>query len=249
MLLSANLSNMSSSSRMLALVSVVAVLAQLVDAFAFSSSTLCQTFADASRQGRATRSWRPSSSSRTTALTMMAKNRRERRYADGKGKKSSASKGPKRQPSGPGSDAKWLQVLDKAPEMEIGSVKVVSGKYKGDDKFFTLATHGGNFFAVSEACGRCKFPMINGKVKLLKDGGKAEDVKEGVEQDPEAEVAIGCPLCGAMFDLRTGAIAGEQPKGLAQMLVSKVVSQTPVESIKTYQAQALSTGAVIVRVD
>lgn len=46
--------------------------------------------------------------------------------------------------------------------------------------------------------------QINGKVKLLKDEGKAEDVKEGVEQDPEAEVAIGCPLCGAMFDLRTG---------------------------------------------
>lgn len=47
----------------------------------------------------------------------------------------------------------------------------------------------------------------------------------------------------------SGKIAGEQPKGLAQLFVSKVVSQTPVESIKTYQAQALSTGAVVVRVD
>lgn len=46
--------------------------------------------------------------------------------------------------------------------------------------------------------------QINGKVKLLLGDGKAEDVKVGVEEDPEAEVAIGCPLCGAMFDLRTG---------------------------------------------
>lgn len=37
---------------------------------------------------------------------------------------------------------------------------MVSGKYKGNDKFFTLATYGGKFFAVSEACGRCKFPMV-----------------------------------------------------------------------------------------
>lgn len=52
-----------------------------------------------------------------------------------------------------------------------------------------------------------------------------------------------------MSRLRAGAIAGEQPKGLAQMFVSKVVSQTPAESITTYQAQSLSTGAVVVRVD
>lgn len=38
--------------------------------------------------------------------------------------------------------------------------QVVSGKYKGDDKFFALAKYGGKFFAVSEACGRCKFPMV-----------------------------------------------------------------------------------------
>lgn len=41
-------------------------------------------------------------------------------------------------------------------------------------------------------------------MKLLTGGGKAEDVKPGVEQDPEAEIAIACPLCGAMFNLRTG---------------------------------------------
>lgn len=46
--------------------------------------------------------------------------------------------------------------------------------------------------------------QINGKVKILKGDGKAEDVKAGVEQDPDADVAISCPLCGAMFDLRTG---------------------------------------------
>lgn len=39
--------------------------------------------------------------------------------------------------------------------------KVVSAKYKGNDQFFALATHGGRFFAVSEACGRCKFPMVS----------------------------------------------------------------------------------------
>eukprot|EP00752_Nemacystus_decipiens_P008478 g7575.t1 len=174
---------------------------------------------------------------------MAGKNRRERRYADGKKKKASAKR-----PT-PTSDAKWMQVLDKAPEMETGSVKVVSGKYKGEDKFFTLASHGGNYFAVSEACGRCKFPMINGKVKVLLGEGKAEDVKPGVEEDPDADVAIACPLCGAMFDLRTGKVAGEQPKGLAQTFVSKVVSQTPVENITTYPAKSLSTGAVVVRVD
>eukprot|EP00904_Undaria_pinnatifida_P002739 jgi/Undpi1/12466/HiC_scaffold_5.g02137.m1 len=127
--------------------------------------------------------------------------------------------------------------------------QVVSGKYKGNDKFFTLATHGGKYFAVSEACGRCKFPMINGRVKVLLGEGKAEDVKEGVEDDPEADVGIGCPLCGAIFDMRTGAIAGEQPKGLAQTFVSKIVSQSNVESITPYQAQELSTGAIVVRVD
>ncbi len=46
-----------------------------------------------------------------------------------------------------------------------------------------------------------------------------------------------------------GAIAGEKPQGLGQVLVSKVVSQTPAEKIATYQAQKLSTGAVVVRVD
>lgn len=55
--------------------------------------------------------------------------------------------------------------------------------------------------------------------------------------------------CARTSRLHAGAIAGEQPKGLAQMFVSKVVSQTPTESITTYQAQSLSTGAVVVRVD
>jgi len=45
--------------------------------------------------------------------------------------------------------------------------------------------------------------QINGKVKLLKGEGKVEDVKAGME-DPDAEVGIACPLCGAVFDLRTG---------------------------------------------
>lgn len=38
--------------------------------------------------------------------------------------------------------------------------QVVSGKYKGEDKFFTLAMYAGRFYAVSEACGRCKFPLV-----------------------------------------------------------------------------------------
>ncbi|CAM9824137.1 unnamed protein product [Laminaria digitata] len=179
---------------------------------------------------------------------MAEKNRRARRIIESRKKKAATANAPSK-PTRSSSDAKWLQVLDKAPEMEAGGVKVVSGKYKGDDKFFTLATHGGKFFAVSEACGRCKFPMINGRVKVLLGDGKAEDVKEGAEEDPEADVGIGCPLCGAMFDMRTGAIAGEQPKGLAQTFVSKIVSQSNVESVTPYQAQELSTGAIVVRVD
>ncbi len=50
--------------------------------------------------------------------------------------------------------------------------------------------------------------QINGKVKLLKGEGKVEDVKAGVEEDPDAEVGIACPLCGAVFDLRTGERLG-----------------------------------------
>lgn len=46
--------------------------------------------------------------------------------------------------------------------------------------------------------------QINGRVKVLLGDGKAEDVKEGAEEDAEADVGIGCPLCGAMFDMRTG---------------------------------------------
>lgn len=46
--------------------------------------------------------------------------------------------------------------------------------------------------------------QINGKVKVLKGEGKVEDVKDSADEDPEAEVGIGCPLCGAVFDLRTG---------------------------------------------
>lgn len=46
-----------------------------------------------------------------------------------------------------------------------------------------------------------------------------------------------------------GAIAGEQPKGLAQTFVSKIVSQSDVESVTPYQAQELSSGAIVVRVD
>lgn len=46
--------------------------------------------------------------------------------------------------------------------------------------------------------------QINGRVKVLLGDGKAEEVTEGSEEDPEADVGIGCPLCGAMFDMRTG---------------------------------------------
>lgn len=38
--------------------------------------------------------------------------------------------------------------------------QVVSGKYQEEDKFFTLAAHGGRLFAVSEGCGRCQFPLV-----------------------------------------------------------------------------------------
>ncbi|CAB1119179.1 unnamed protein product [Ectocarpus sp. CCAP 1310/34] len=229
---------MSTSTRILAFLSMVVMLVPLADAFSLGSSAGWQTQAVVRPATRSTKS--------TTTMMMAKKNRRERRYAEAKKKKSSGSK---QQPSGATSSAKWLQVLDNTSELEPGSVKVVSGKYKGEDRVFTLAAYGGTYYAVSEACGRCKFPLINGKVKLLTGGGKAEDLKPGVEQDPEAEIAIACPLCGAMFNLRTGEIAGEQPKGLAQVLVSKVVSQTPAESITTHQAQVLSTGAVVVRVD
>ncbi|CAN0247699.1 unnamed protein product [Ascophyllum nodosum] len=183
-------------------------------------------------------------------LCMMAekKNRKARRLADGQKRKSTSSKSP-RQPARSASDTKWLQVLDVASSIEAGSVKVVSAKYKGEDKFFALATYGGKYFAVSEGCGRCKFPMINGKVKVLVGNGKVEDIKEGEMQDPEASVAAVCPLCGAIFDMTTGLIAGEQPKGLLPSLVSKLVSQTAAEKVTPYQAQALSTGALVVRVD
>ncbi|CAM9650343.1 unnamed protein product [Scytosiphon promiscuus] len=240
---------MSPSARILALVSLVAAITPFSEAFAFSSPAGRPTrHADPATQNHHSSCTGSTRSTRSTRTRMMMaagkKNRRERRFSDGKQKKASANRS-----SGPTSDAKWLQVLDETPEMETGSVKVVSGKYKGEDKFFTLTTHAGEFYAVSEACGRCKFPLINGKVKLLTGEGKVEDVKDGAEQDPDAEVGIGCPLCGAAFNLRTGAIAGEKPEGLAQLLVSKVVSQTPVESITTYQAQALSSGAIVVRVD
>lgn len=49
--------------------------------------------------------------------------------------------------------------------------------------------------------------QINGKVKLLPGEGKVEDVRAGAEEDPEAEVGIACPLCGAVFDLRTGELS------------------------------------------
>ncbi|CAM9473059.1 unnamed protein product, partial [Ectocarpus sp. 12 AP-2014] len=183
---------MSTSTRILVFLSMVVILVPLADAFALGSSAGWHTHAVARA---ATRSTRP-----TTTIMMAKKNRRERRYAEAKNKKSSGSK----QPSGATSSAKWLQVLDNTSELEPGSVKVVSGKYKGEDRVFTLAAYGGTYYAVSEACGRCKFPLINGKVKLLTGGGNAEDVKSGMEQDPEAEIAIACPLCGAMFNLRTG---------------------------------------------
>lgn len=39
----------------------------------------------------------------------------------------------------------------------------MSGKYKGEDRVFTLAAYGGTYYAVSEACGRCKFPLVRVK--------------------------------------------------------------------------------------
>lgn len=178
---------------------------------------------------------------------MMA-NRRSRRMAEDAKKKDKSSKKPSNLPGASKSDAKWLQVLDKTPEIEPGSAKVVSGKYKGEDKFFTLAMYAGRFYAVSEACGRCKFPLINGKLKTLDSDNKAQDVVAGVEEDPDAEVAIGCPLCGAVFNMGTGDVVGEQPEGFAQGLMSKLLSQKIAERMKPYDARALSSGAVVVRV-
>lgn len=56
--------------------------------------------------------------------------------------------------------------------------------------------------------------QINGKVKILGEGGQAEDIKEGEQQDPEAKVGIACPLCGALFDMRTGAARDSGPGDL-----------------------------------
>ncbi|CAM9578032.1 unnamed protein product [Sphacelaria rigidula] len=175
---------------------------------------------------------------------MMANRRGRRRAADAK--KGNSPAGPRSQPGGSG--AKWLQVLDEMPEIPPGSVKVVSGKYQEEDKFFTLAAHGGRLFAVSEGCGRCQFPLINGKVKTLDESGKAQDIVPGVEEDPDSEVAISCPLCGAVFNMGTGDVVGEQPEGIAQGFMSKLLSQKVAERVKPYDARLLSTGEVIIRV-
>lgn len=69
--------------------------------------------------------------------------------------------------------------------------------------------------------------QINGKVKILLGEGKAEDVKAGVEEDPEADVAIACPLCGAMFDLRTGESA--------LLVVTYVLFFFPLEELRMHR--------------
>ncbi|CAM9762436.1 unnamed protein product [Choristocarpus tenellus] len=130
----------------------------------------------------------------------MRANRRARRFSPEKGKGGS----PKNKPSSSGSDAKWLQVLSSEPDLKPSASMVVSGKYKGDELYFSLARQGGRIFAVSEACGRCKFPMINGKVTVESEPGGGGELVDG--EDPEAVVSISCPLCGAKFDMSTGDI-------------------------------------------
>ncbi|CAM9612326.1 unnamed protein product [Discosporangium mesarthrocarpum] len=178
-----------------------------------------------------------------TPLTMG--NRRTRRYS-----KTSSKQAPQTQAAMPVSGAKWLQVLASEPDIKPGSIQVVSGKYKGEDKYFALARHGGRMFATSEACGRCKFPMVKGKVTAI---GKPGDGNGGVElvdgEDPTADLLISCPLCGASFDMKTGEARGSKAQGFMQGLVSNVMSQAPTESITAYDSKVLDSGAVLVRVE
>lgn len=78
------------------------------------------------------------------------------------------------------------------------------------------------------------FLQVNGKVKVLIGEGKAEDVKAGVEEDPEADVAISCPLCGAMFDMTTGECS--------RSFLCVVVVGTL--SLSTYLARSMTTAQV-----
>ncbi|CAM9282261.1 unnamed protein product [Phaeothamnion confervicola] len=129
--------------------------------------------------------------------------------------------------------AKWLEVCQ---ETDIkpgeGATKAIATKVQGKEFLFVLVRHADKVYAISESCGKCKFPLIDGTL---------------VETEASQ---IKCPLCGQTFSLssgKQGALLG--PPGWMQGIVSGIMAKGEVNDIKAYETKVTLSGQVLVRIE
>ncbi|EKU22693.1 hypothetical protein NGA_0482400 [Nannochloropsis gaditana CCMP526] len=172
----------------------------------------------------------PSTSSLTRNAQMLG--RRHGRVLTQAKKRGGAASGPQ---SVTGESLRgFTKVLDVGSELADaeGSQKAV-GPLK-DDKFLLLIRRKeGRVSAIDANCGRCKFPLLKGKV--------SED--PSVEDDEDKGI-ITCPLCAVRFSLASGLVTGAQADNVLQRVSASFFSKQIASGLKTYAAAAGTDGSV-----
>ena len=157
-------------------------------------------------------------------------------------KKSGAAAGPTT--VGGGSLRGFTKVLDVGSELAEaeGSQKAV-GPLGKDNKTFLLLIRrkGGKISSIDANCGRCKFPLLKGKVS--EDLSLADEDTGGKDD----KGIITCPLCAVRFSLGSGLVTGAQADGVLQRVSASFFSKQIATGLKTYEAEAATDGGVYVR--
>uniref|UniRef100_A0A7S2USE0 Rieske domain-containing protein n=1 Tax=Fibrocapsa japonica TaxID=94617 RepID=A0A7S2USE0_9STRA len=130
----------------------------------------------------------------------------------------------------------WIQVFESDEDMDSkeGATKAVEiTDPLGKPAPVLMIRHEGKISSTEIGCGRCQFPLINGKI-----------------MDQDGEPHIECPLCGCGFSLSSGVYKEEmdgQSKGLMQNMMGGFMGKTTPKNIKVYRTEENNVGEVYIK--
>ncbi|GAB5037354.1 Hypothetical protein NocV09_07400090 [Nannochloropsis oceanica] len=129
---------------------------------------------------------------------------------------------------------KVLEVGTELAEAE-GSQKAV-GPLKDDKYLLLIRRKAGAISAIDANCGRCKFPLLKGKIS-----------EDPTIEDEDDKGIITCPLCAVRFSLATGLVTGAKADGVIQQVSASFFSKQIASGLKTYSTSAATDGGVYVK--
>lgn len=139
-----------------------------------------------------------------------------------------STKLPKKKSDGPGKQIDWVEVASSADDIPQGDgdTKAVTAR----SETLVLIKQGEKIYGVAASCTTCKFPMLSAKIR------------EGGDDGPN----VACGLCGTLYQLDNGKIAGKEEIGGISGAFGNLMSKNTATDIATYEVRTAPSGKTYV---